>query len=159
MSNCKSPCEGCALSPGAAANKEMYNHLKSMICLLGPLPFMCHNGQDWQDPASHRLAPREVFRQGWRICERWRREVAKLTATGYYENARVTKPFATAALRELDNSLSEDLGEEERTQALQALAEFLATLYRECERRTGEDLGKKMFDLAESGYFEKGTEL
>lgn len=52
MSDCKQPCAGCAFSHGAAANKEMFNHLRGLVCMLGPLPFVCHDGRDWKNPSK-----------------------------------------------------------------------------------------------------------
>jgi hypothetical protein len=43
-----SQCEGCAFKPGAAANREPWNRLRSMICALGGIPFYCHHGLDWK---------------------------------------------------------------------------------------------------------------
>jgi hypothetical protein len=129
MSQCKSPCEGCAFTPGAAANKELRNHLKGVICLLGPAPFVCHHGQPWDDPETHKLSPRALFGSGWQICEGWKREVAKLAKTGYYAKfAEATRAIAQCALIDLD------------------------TVFKHGEF-TGEDLAEKVNDLVQSGYF------
>src|SRR5262245_11677495 len=90
-------CAGCAFRPGGAANRELYNHLRATICMLGPLPFLCHDGRDWADPDNHKFTPGEMFRRGWSICQGWRREVARLAATGYYaNNTEATRSFAKA---------------------------------------------------------------
>jgi len=147
-------CAGCAFRPGGAANRELYNHLRATICMLGPLPFLCHDGRDWADPDNHKFTPGEMFRRGWSICQGWRREVARLAATGYYaNNTEVTRSFAKAALQELEITLSEEVDEEDRAEAQELLAKFLANLYRKHTHFTREDLAEKISTLADAGYF------
>jgi hypothetical protein len=153
MSDCKAPCAGCAFGPGAAANKEMYNHLRGLICLLGPVPFVCHDGQDWKNPENHKLAPAQFFRTGWKICEGWRREVARLAATGYYEHTSISRGCAQAALNEIEILVSKEIDEEDRAEAIQTLAQLAAWLFKKHQKFTGEDLGEKVNALVESGYF------
>lgn len=151
--NDKSPCEGCAFSPNAAANKEFHNHMVGVICLLGPLPFVCHHGQDWESPENHKLTGREVFRRGWKICEGWKREVAKLAETGYYKNSEMTRVFAQIARVELDAATSDQLDDEDKAEAATALANVLSRLYRRHEKFTGQELAGEIAKLAEEGYF------
>lgn len=99
---CNRPCEGCALSPGAVANLEPDNHLMALICVLGPIPFLCHEGQNWEDSEEHKLGARKLFLRGFKICRGWQREVRRLAATGYYqEHPGPTKSFAQIAAGEL----------------------------------------------------------
>lgn len=69
------PCSGCALTPGAAANIEIENHLTARRCVWGAIPFWCHDKINRQKPmnAAEKLA--EVRTNHAPICQGWRREV------------------------------------------------------------------------------------
>lgn len=119
MERCQTPCEGCALTPGAAANLEPNNYLKALICVLGPVPFWCHDGQDWANPDNHKPMTAADFRErGFRVCAGWKREVARLAATGYYkENPEVTKAIAMLASGQLETLLGSDNAEDKEEAA------------------------------------------
>src|SRR5438105_11784385 len=78
-----SPCEGCAFSPGAAANREPYNELRAEICKLGAVPFWCHHKMNWKKPSVTEILA--SVREG-HICQGWKREVAKLARTGWFRD-------------------------------------------------------------------------
>jgi hypothetical protein len=112
--NCNKPCEGCAFTPGAAANVETVSSLKGRICALGPIPFLCHHGKPWRNSEQWPKSKREAFAAGWTVCEGWKREVRRLADAGYYANApEETRAFAEIALFNLDS-----LAEKRETRAV-----------------------------------------
>lgn len=128
MSN--KPCEGCALSEGAAANQEPDNHLRAMIAVLTPVPFYCHATMDWQDAVTF-FMPRGLLKSlgQLRVCEGWRREVAALAETGYFkENAGTTKLIGGLTLKALNNFLREDASPSMKEQARVELDAYLRLL-------------------------------
>ena len=74
------PCDGCAFTEGAEANLEVWNNLKSQLCVLGGLPFVCHHDRDWRNTKQMRIE--EAYADGWMICAGWKREVRALAALG-----------------------------------------------------------------------------
>jgi hypothetical protein len=109
-------CKGCAFTAGSAANKEPDNHVKGILCVLGPHPFYCHDAIDWKNPEYHARMPKDKFHElKPKICEGWREEVKALAETGYYkENAKVTKIYGELALETLEDILRETDPEEKR---------------------------------------------
>src|SRR5688572_13119984 len=93
-----SPCEGCALTEGAAANCEAHNSLKVQLCVLGGIPFFCHDNIDWRNPEMHRATREQLRARGLRVCAGWKREVGDLAKSGYYKRARlIIRGFALNA--------------------------------------------------------------
>lgn len=84
------PCESCAFTPGSAANLEPHNHVKGILCTLGPSPFFCHQNIDWQNTPS-RMSGFDFRAKGFVICEGWKREVRTLAEAGYYKEAPIIK--------------------------------------------------------------------
>ena len=79
----RDPCDSCALREGAAANKEPYNALRALICVLSGRPFWCHHGIAWQE-RDDKLTHQECRTVG--TCAGWRREVAKRKARGWFRD-------------------------------------------------------------------------
>jgi hypothetical protein len=131
MSN---PCEGCAFSEGAAANLEVHNRLKGLICLLGPLPFHCHHLKDGTDihadPKYHESMTREEFRKAdMQICAGWKREVRELAATGYYrDNPLTRRGVAQAGLEHLKIFVGAEEGSEDKQDSHRILTRIMEWL-------------------------------
>lgn len=128
------PCEGCALSEGAAANCEPRNHLAAMIAVLTPFPFYCHEGMDWQNPVTHHCPPQVLKRLGQlKLCEGWRREVRALAETGYYKgedevDAALRRTVGRAAFVALEKFLTEGLTPAEKESAREQLSAYVHEL-------------------------------
>lgn len=146
-------CVGCALSPGAAANKEPTNYLLATLATLGPFPFYCHEAFDWRDGASSKVAPAKLRQTGqvFRLCQGWVAEVRKLADAGYYKDKpEVTKVYALTAKEHLQEfiflcSLKRDteaaragLAKEKRREA-KALQVMLTALLRKRQRYLAQD--------------------
>src|SRR5229473_1752785 len=67
-------CDECAFKPGAVANKEPYNHLRSEVCALSARPFFCHHS--W---ANQRQECRTAG-----TCAGWRARVQELKKKGWF---------------------------------------------------------------------------
>lgn len=127
------PCEGCALTKGAAANCEPNNHLAAMLAVLGPFPFYCHDAMEWRDELIHHFPPRLLKRLGQlKVCEGWRREVAELAATGYYAgdvvDKRLRRTVAWAALVALNEFTKEGATPAQKDKARLKLRAYLEEL-------------------------------
>lgn len=128
---CRKPCDGCALSPGAAANKEPENALKAQLCVLGGLPFLCHHGQNWQDEAAHKRTPREARQAGMVSCAGWKREVKALAAKGYYrEVGEVLRVYGMAAIKALERYIKAEPDSKEKKEAFNSLSFYFGELQR-----------------------------
>lgn len=124
-----SPCEGCALTKGAAANREPDNNLKAQLCVLGALPFYCHAGFDWKDPAAHTASRRDARLRGIKICAGWKREVGSLAKTGYYKDrAPLKKEFAAIGITNLAAFLEAERGSQEKKDACEVLGAVVREL-------------------------------
>jgi hypothetical protein len=88
-------CEGCAFKPGAAANREPYNLLRSEVCALGAIPFFCHHSIDWKNRKMDSASIRADVRIAG-ICQGWKRRVGELRAEGYFVDVekRRTRRFS-----------------------------------------------------------------
>lgn len=102
-------CKGCAFTEGTEANQEPNNHLKSLLCVLTPSPFYCHESVDYKNPDVHgRKTRQQMSELKPKICSGWREEVRQLEQTGYYkEKPKITKAVGENALETLDDWLSE----------------------------------------------------
>lgn len=128
------PCDTCAFKSGSITQDEPHNHLKGIICLLGPLPFYCHHLKDGteitNDPKYHeRMTRQEIRAAGMQICAGWKREVAQLAATGYFmESPRLTKAHAMIALQELSIFLDSEDGSDDKHEANERLQHCITRL-------------------------------
>lgn len=120
----KDPCSGCALTVGAAANREPSNVLKAELCVLGGMPFLCHDGQDWKDPASHQQTRREAIRKGYRVCAGWARRAKEHGQAGYYRSDIDEKRRIAGEGMQLLDALSHEEGEE-KEETLEELRSIL----------------------------------
>lgn len=131
MSN---PCAGCAFTEGSRANLEPDNHLRGILCLLGPIPFYCHHLPDetdiHDDPKYHQSMTKKEFRgHGMVICGGWKREVRELAATGYYrERPMITRAIAVAGHDHLSEFLSAEEGSEDKLEAQTVLGSIVKQL-------------------------------
>lgn len=103
------PCEGCALTDGACANKEPKNQLTARICVRAGIPFYCHTTDvaDWHDDIGFKIAI--LKRQRVPICQGWAREVRVLAKTGYFTRARALKrKVGETAIRALNRFVDTD---------------------------------------------------
>lgn len=120
------PCEGCALTEGAAANCEPKNNLTAQLCVLGAIPFYCHEGFEWQaygdgDPMPKRKRA-ELKTLGATICQGWRREVKELAAAGYYDGHREsTRAIAVFGIVQMNKMLAAEEGSLEKREASASL--------------------------------------
>lgn len=132
---CEKPCEGCAFTPGAEANREPQNNLRAQLCLLGGIPFYCHhddegNLRDLSDihPSQRRA---EIQAGRLRICAGWRREVAAASAAGYYRTNRDAKrAYAVFGLGALARYLTAK-GRREKRRLARVLGDIVIGLSRE----------------------------
>lgn len=128
---CNQRCHGCAFTPGSEANREPNNHLRALICLLGPAPFYCHENIDWRQPSRSNVTLEEAraFVQTTTICRGWQESVRELAATGYYkDNPLVTKFIGVAALQQLDMFLSKDVRKDIKQEAARTLRRLMQML-------------------------------
>lgn len=132
MSKLKHPCEGCALTPGAAANCEPDNNIKAQICVLSGKPFWCHDNLDWRNSELHSgLSHTDFNRLGFKICEGWRREVRALAAQGYFDKGRMVKRlYGAVAYDALETYTSAEVSEEMKSDAALMLARTLTALWK-----------------------------
>lgn len=105
------PCDGCALTSGACANQEPYNHLRARICARAGIPFYCHDTKlaDWRSPVEFKVAI--LKHQPIPICQGWTREVRQLVAAGHFkkpEVREVLKQVGTMALLALEKFVNTD---------------------------------------------------
>lgn len=120
-----SQCEGCALKTGAAANCEPANNIKAQLCVLGAIPFYCHEKLDWQNPEAHKAKRADVKVLGVGICQGWKREVAELAKTGYYKDRGDCKQdMAAIGIANLAKFIESKRGSQEKKDASEVL-EFI----------------------------------
>lgn len=123
------PCSGCALTPGAAANLEPENHLTARICVLGAMPFWCHDQVDWQRPMTNAEKRIEVRANNAPICQGWKREVGKMHERGYYRTHRdARRAFALLALNQLQILQSKKAKKRDKIEARKGLKFYLNEL-------------------------------
>lgn len=142
--SCEQRCSGCAFTPGTEANREPNNHLRALICLLGPSPFWCHANIDWRAPRPHKVSLKEyqILAQTAGICRGWQEAVRELAATGYYqENPIVTKYVGLAALDQLDLFLAKDVDPEIKEDAGETLKRLVKLLGKKRRKFEGEKNG------------------
>lgn len=82
------PCGTCAYREGAAANREVSNRVRAMICELGGVPFHCHHATDGRE-LNWRGSQADFFasmasRRDLRLCAGWKSAVAKRKAQGFF---------------------------------------------------------------------------
>lgn len=88
-------CETCALGNTGAAC-EPYNALRAQICVLGGIPFGCHQEFNWQGGATEwfKIPPNQR-----KMCGGWQREVRALSLKGYFDEYRsIRRALAECAL-------------------------------------------------------------
>lgn len=116
--NPNNPCAGCAFNPGAAANLEPNNRVRSEICALAGLPFMCHHGLQWDKPLGiYRGIAFDTAGSTIpaRVCAGWKSRVRELNLLGYFRNNRqARRHYGTMALKSLNLALSQDIPQPER---------------------------------------------
>lgn len=121
----ESPCKGCALKEGAAANCEPANNIKAQLCVLGAIPFYCHENLDWQNPEAHKAKRADVKMLGVGICQGWKREVAELAKTGYYrDRGDSKKDLAAIGIVNLAKFIESERGSQAKNDASEIL-EFI----------------------------------
>jgi hypothetical protein len=64
--------------------------MKAQLCLLGGVPFYCHEGTNWKDPQVH-LPRARIDVQGMKVCESWKRQISALAKRGYFKNRGAVK--------------------------------------------------------------------
>jgi protein gp37 len=69
----------CAFTPGSVANLEPHNNVKAKLCVLGPLPFFCHQNIDWQNTPSRQSGLLSAKAGGVKFG-RWRRRATSKRA-------------------------------------------------------------------------------
>lgn len=88
-------CKTCALGNTGAAC-EPYNALRAQICVLGGIPFACHEGFNWRGGAAEWF---KIPRNQRKMCGGWQREVRGLSLKGYYDEYReIRRAIAECAL-------------------------------------------------------------
>ena len=99
-----SQCSSCAFRQGCETFFEPFNRLRSEICALGPVTFLCHHSLDWQGHISvvegiaidihgnHERA---------KVCEGWKQRVRERAATGRFRDQEINKIQRIAAQRAL----------------------------------------------------------
>lgn len=140
-SNCTDrPCEGCAFTEGAAANLEPDSNLKGQLCVLGGLPFYCHSTFDCRKESGVGTKA-DVRRLGMRICRGWKREVAALAGTGYYDDRReVKRQMALIGTANLQRWIDAEEGSREKRDAWEIFGAVIKSLIE--LRRESENKGK-----------------
>jgi hypothetical protein len=113
-------CETCAFRPGSDAAREANNYIKARLCALGGVPFYCHEGTDWKDPASHVVKDYAELRgRGLRVCAGWKEETGRLARAGHFLKGRMFKrAFAIVGLESLILYLSKESDPEDKADAL-----------------------------------------
>jgi hypothetical protein len=103
-------CASCALLPGSEANKEPLSVLKAIISARGGIPFFCHHSRttgeqyDWKSNES--LGPLGLPHAERKLCDGWRREVARLKAAGKFRYGPDVSAADVAILRKYEKSLA-----------------------------------------------------
>lgn len=125
-------CETCAFRPGSEAARESNNYIKSRLCALGGVPFYCHEGTDWKDPASHVVKNyAELRARGIRVCAGWKAETGRLARAGHFVKGRLFKrAFAIIGLESLIIYLSKETDAEDKAEALANLKRCFGSLTR-----------------------------
>jgi hypothetical protein len=125
-------CETCAFRPGSDAARESNNYIKARLCALGGLPFYCHEGTNWKDPHSHRVASHAELRaRGIRVCAGWKAEVGRLADAGHFRKGRLFKrALAFVGLESLIIFLSKESDPEDKAEALASLKRTFGQLTR-----------------------------
>lgn len=134
------PCDECAFSK-QGAGLEPYNALRAKVCALGPLPFGCHHGLDWQSSKLWTFTEqRENLRRSG-MCEGWRREVRELNAKGWFKTPYqvIRQAIAKQALQLIEIFVREENPVEKRKQR-RLLSKMLRFL-------TSKDVGNKKLPL------------
>lgn len=99
-----SQCSSCAFRQGCETYFEPFNRLRSEICALGPVPFLCHHLLDWQSHIS--VVNGVAFdihgnSQKAHVCEGWKARVRELAAAGRFSDPEINKIQRLAAQRAL----------------------------------------------------------
>jgi hypothetical protein len=89
-------CDTCALGKDKGAACEPYNALRAHICVLGGIPFACHEGFNWRGGAVEWF---KIPRNERTMCCGWQREVRALSLKGYFDEYRsIRRAVAECAL-------------------------------------------------------------
>lgn len=99
----RSPCEGCAFSEGAAANREPYNLLRATVAAMTAHPFWCHHTKHGGliTAESHLMTHARHHALGLQICEGWRREVVKHVKPGLTTRQRLIRRWMGAGILQM----------------------------------------------------------
>jgi hypothetical protein len=117
------------MTKGAAANLEPHNHLRAMLCVLGAIPFWCHENIRWRRKGSNIVTPKDLRNEGIQICAGWKREVARLAGAGYYkDHPDVTRFLAELGLGMLAILCSDESGEIDKEKAKDRLTRIFTRL-------------------------------
>jgi hypothetical protein len=133
------PCQGCALTDGAYANREVHNRLKAEVCVRAGVPFWCNHrdGKPTEDfdGMTRRLHRHLVQTEQLRICEGWRRKTAALARTGWFRGrAPLLHAVGEAAIQTLHAMLGET-GDPEKSELATELKRLLKLLRDRPRRR------------------------
>ncbi len=130
-------CSTCAFGKSGGAADEANNRLKGMLCALAGISFHCHHSRlpdgspgpeyGWQ---AGTLGPFELPPNERRLCEGWRRTVAKLAAGGHFRFTDVAED--QFLLRRYQQGLGQA--------ACRALDTFLATQEPEAKAKANREL-------------------
>ena len=125
----KSPCSECAFSKTGAA-LEPYNAIRAEVCALGPLPFGCHHGLNWNGSKMWTPDEQRANLRKSGMCEGWKARVRLLNSKGFFgKYTPIRRAIAKQFLELLEVWLAETDEKEKSSQhrAMKRMLRFLAS--------------------------------